>query len=424
MSEILNIIKEMSGECECGLCHETAIRDIRIFSGAVHEVGSILRKNGFPSSLLLVADRNTLRASEGILDSLSGFDVTLKIYDSLRVATMEHVEEIKALIADRDTGVLSVGTGSVNDPCRLAAAQCDKLLCIFATAPSMDGFASYGAPIVANGFKASHPAKSPEVIIGDTAILAKAPRELKSAGFGDMLAKYIGLVDWRISSILTGEVYCERVASLTRSAVDELMGMADRVTLEDEYTAGKIFEALLKTGVGMSFMRNSRPASGSEHVIAHLIECLELQENKIPNYHGDDVGVCTLEMLKYYNALAELPSVTVGHEHINWNEVYGFYGPMSDEIEKLNFPDNIIDSVSPEALSSHWSEIAASIKSVPSYEECRAAMERAGCKITVEDIEKEQSFFDDCVKYSPFMRRRLTLLRMNGMIKEGQLLKA
>lgn len=57
----------------------------------------------------------------------------------------------------------------------LLAANKNKKLCIFATAPS-DGFASYSSPIVKNGFKSSYPAKSPEVIIGDTKILAAALR--------------------------------------------------------------------------------------------------------------------------------------------------------------------------------------------------------------------------------------------------------
>ncbi len=329
---------------------------------------------------------------------------------------MEHVEEIEALIKGKEIAVLSVGTGSVNDPCRLATARQDKKLCIFATAPSMDGFASYGAPIVAGGFKSSYPAKSPEVIIGDTKILANAPSELKSSGFGDMIAKYIGLVDWKISHILTGEVYCEKVANLTKSAVDELMIMADKVTLNDEYTAGKIFEALLKTGVGMSFMQNSRPASGAEHMVAHLIECIELQKDIVPNFHGDDVGVSTLALSKYYSKLAKMPSVRAKYEEVDWQDVYNFYGEMSKDVEKLNHPENIIDAVKPEKIEELWPEIVKIINSVPSYEECKAAMEKAGCKITPADIGKDEKFFNDCIKYSPFMRKRLTLLRMDGMI--------
>ena len=222
---ILDIIADFEKSCACGKKHETAVKDVLIESGAVKRTGEILKRNGFSETLLLVADVNTLRAAEGIVESLSGFRIEYKVYDFLRVSTMDHVQEVENLIKDRDISVLSVGTGSVNDTCRLAAARQQKKLCIFATAPSMDGFASYGAPIVANGFKATYDAKSPDVIIADTRILADAPVELKSAGFGDMIAKYVGLVDWQISALLTGEYYCEKIARLTRDAVDELMEM-------------------------------------------------------------------------------------------------------------------------------------------------------------------------------------------------------
>lgn len=405
--KITEIIEDFKKGCDCGRKHETAVQDVCIESGAVKLVGKILAKNGFSKNILLVADKNTLKAAEGIEDSLDGFSIEYKIYDNLRVADMKHVEELQNIISGRDISILSVGSGSVNDPCRLAAAR---------TAPSMDGFASYSSPIVCNGFKSSYAAKSPEVIIGDTKILAAAPKELKSAGFGDMIAKYVGLIDWQISALLTGEYYCEKIAALTRSAVDELMEMADKVTANDEYTAGKIFEALLKTGIAMSFSQNSRPASGSEHVVAHLIECVELRDGIIPNYHGEDVGVATLETLEYYNKLAENDSIETVNEQVDWDDVYKFYGNMADDVRKLNEPENVIDDVDKDFLKEKWGDIVKIIHSVPSVEECRNAMEKAGCKLTVSDIEKSRELFDDCVKYSPYMRKRLTLLRLRDMI--------
>lgn len=417
MSAIMEIIDSFRGSCACGQVHETTIRDIQIGSGLVHKVGEILNKNGFPKEILLVADCNTLKAAEGILESLDGFSVEQHIYDNIRVADMKHVQQLEAMIRGRDIGILSVGTGSVNDPCRLAAARQDKMLCIFGTAPSMDGFASYSSPIVDNGFKASYPAKSPEVVVGDTKILANAPNELKSAGFGDMISKYVALIDWQVSTLITGELYCEKVAALTRLAVDELMEMADKVTQDDEETAGKIFEALLKTGIGMSYMQNSRPASGAEHIISHVMECIELRDGIIPNYHGDDVGVCTLETLKYYNALAQKSEVETCYENVNWDEIYRFYGNMAEDVRKLNEPENIIDLVDPEMLRQKWPQIVQIIHSVPSYEECKDAMERAGCKITVADIGKEDAFFRESMYYSPFMRKRMTLLRLKHMIR-------
>jgi molecular chaperone GrpE (heat shock protein) len=93
---ILEIINQCKKGCDCGRVHETAIQDIKIGSGLVHKVGEILANNDFPKNLLLVCDKNTLKASRGIEESLSAFSVEYKIYDDLRVATMENVVEIEA----------------------------------------------------------------------------------------------------------------------------------------------------------------------------------------------------------------------------------------------------------------------------------------------------------------------------------------
>ena len=52
----------------------------------------------------------------------------------------------------------------------------------------------------------------------------------------------------------------------------------------------------------MSFTKTSRPGSGTEHIMAHFWECMELLDGKTPNYHGEDVGVTTLIMLRYYGS--------------------------------------------------------------------------------------------------------------------------
>ena len=66
--------------CACGMEHRCDIKDIRVGSGLVHQVGQILRENGFPEKILLVADRKTLEAADGIVESLEGFQVEKYIY--------------------------------------------------------------------------------------------------------------------------------------------------------------------------------------------------------------------------------------------------------------------------------------------------------------------------------------------------------
>ena len=401
--------------CACGQAHTCAIRDIEIGSGLVSEVGEILKKNGFGPRLLLTADEQTLAAADGIEASLSGFTIVRHIWPSIRVATMQDVKKIESYF-DRVDGVLAVGTGSVHDPCRLACARHNVPLCLFATAPSMDGFASYSAPIVNGNFKITYPAKCPEVIIGDTKILAAAPAALKSAGFGDMVSKYIALIDWQVSNLLTGESYCERVAALTRQATDQIFAMAGRVTKRDEKTAAAIFESLLLTGIAMSFTKTSRPGSGTEHIMAHFWECMELLDSKTPNYHGEDVGVTTLIMLRYYEALARLPQVTAHPEICNWDEIYSIYGPLAPDVQKLNTPDTITDGIAPRRIEACWPQIRRIVQSVPSYDACLAAMRQAGCKTTIGEVGKAPDFVEISFRFHPYMRRRLSLKRVSHML--------
>lgn len=402
-------------DCGCGMDHRCGIHDIRIGSGLVTQVGEILRENGFPRRLLLIGDRDTLAAAAGIEESLTGFEVTRHCYDTLRVATMDDVRLVEDYL-DRVDAVVAVGAGSIHDPSRLACARRNKPLCLFATAPSMDGFASYNAPIVDGGFKTTHAAKCPEVIIADTKILAAAPKALKSAGFGDMISKYIALIDWQVSHLVTGEAYCPRVAELTRTAVDRLMTMAGRVTLEDEETAAAVLESLLMTGIAMSFTRTSRPGSGTEHILAHYWECIELLEGKIPNFHGEDVGVATLLTLREYEALAGRETVTAHPEVNDWDAVYRAYGPLAGDVRKLNTPDTITDGIDPRVIEEKWPEIRAIVRSVPDYDACYRAMKAAGCKTTIAEIGKDPAFVVESLLYHPYMRRRLSLRRLARMV--------
>ena len=402
-------------DCGCGMDHRCGIHDIRIGSGLVTQVGEILRENGFPRRLLLIGDRDTLAAAAGLEESLTGFEVTRHCYDTLRVATMDDVRLVEDYL-DRVDAVVAVGAGSIHDPSRLACARRNKPLCLFATAPSMDGFASYNAPIVDGGFKTTHAAKCPEVIIADTKILAAAPKALKSAGFGDMISKYIALIDWQVSHLVTGEAYCPRVAELTRTAVDRLMTMAGRVTLEDEETAAAVLESLLMTGIAMSFTRTSRPGSGTEHILAHYWECIELLEGKIPNFHGEDVGVATLLTLREYEALAGRETVTAHPEVNDWDAVYRAYGPLAGDVRKLNTPDTITDGIDPRVIEEKWPEIRAIVRSVPDYDACYRAMKAAGCKTTIAEIGKDPAFVAESLLYHPYMRRRLSLRRVARMV--------
>jgi glycerol-1-phosphate dehydrogenase [NAD(P)+] len=411
-------IKNEFKNCPCGRAHAADIRAAELGGGVAARTGEILLRNGFPRKLLLVADKNTLKAAGDIRNQLAraGFALDERIYDDLRVADMGEVRRIEGLLQASD-GVLAVGTGSVHDICRLAAARKNKPLALFATAASMDGFASYNAPITDGCFKITYPAKTPEVIIADTKILAAAPRELKAAGFGDMMGKYVGLIDWQVSRLVSGEYYCERVAALTRAA-DDILALRDKIQSDGEDAARAAFEALLLTGIGMSFVKNSRPASGTEHILSHFWECKKLSAGETSDYHGKKVGVATLLVLEEYEKLTRRAAVKAHADTTDYEAVYAAYGTLAGEARKMNAPPPT-DAADPRAIEANWQRIREIAAGVPRASEIRAALAAAGCPTDCAGIGVSDDLRDSGMKYHPYMRNRLSLMRLKPMLCGG-----
>ena len=404
--------------CPCGRAHSVEIRAVEIGSGILARTAEILRANDFPRRILVVADENTLGASRGILEVLreGGFDVKTKIYEDLRVADMRDVNTVRELCRDVD-GILSVGSGSLNDICRYAARLEDKAFAIFATAPSMDGFASGTSPITENNFKTTRQARQPSVILADTAILARSPAILKGSGFGDVIAKYVAIVDWKVSRMVTGEYYCQAIADLTLGAVERMVALADRVTQEDEETAGAIMEALVLTGLAMRLADCVRPASGTEHIISHFWEIKKLERGLISDFHGRKVGVATLMTAKIYHWLAE-QDVRFVKENLDWDRIYAAYGPaFTGDVKKLNSP-TVTEETTPERCNACWPEIRRIVREeLPSFETLYDVMKRAGCALTLEDIAVDRELGAMGLEFHPYMRHRMTLMRLIPMME-------
>lgn len=403
--------------CPCGQKHDCDLKAVEIGSGLLANTADILHRNHFPTDILVVADSNTLRAADGILDILQkgGFRLRTKLFDDLRVAEYAEAENIARLSAEVG-GILSVGTGSLNDICRRAAFVADKDFAIFATAPSMDGFASVTSPLTANNFKISYPAKQPSVIIGDTKILAAAPAELKSAGFGDMIAKYTALVDWKIAKLTVGEAMCDRVAAVTKAGLLRAVSLADKVTAEDEEAAAAIFEGLILTGLAMKLGDTTRAASGAEHVVSHFWECKKLEQGLLSDFHGKKCGVATLLCTRLYKQLAAIETPVFVPDATDWETVYAVYGEnFRREVEKYNTP-TVTDETSPAVLAENWEHIRRIInEELPSEEELTALMKKAGCAVTAKEIGVSDALAVTGLQYHPYMRHRMMLTRLVPM---------
>jgi len=306
-------------ECDCGRRHAVGIERIDVSPGAAlaaaRQAIEFLDKAGEGSGssrkVLIVGDGNTLRVAGAGISSLiaseAGADAVTALELSPRQVGADVVPDEAAvgrvLIECGDAAfILAVGSGSVNDTCRLVSARTGIPYAIFGTAPSMDGYASTVSPLIVGGRKVTYEACYPRGIFADPGILASAPPEMLRAGFGDILGKYTALADWRLARELTGEYHCPRMEALVDRAIERCV----RPVLEGRgIDPLATTEALILSGVVMGMVGNSRPASGAEHHMAHYWETTALSAGRPHPLHGNSVGVATLMVAELYRMMGD-----------------------------------------------------------------------------------------------------------------------
>ena len=264
---LAQLVRPEGYACSCGRHHVCALKYLNIGRGIITEVPEMVAAMGRKKPFV-VCDGNTWAVAGKRVDEIltaAGIDhmvyvVPLEKPDNVRIAPAEW--ETGSIIMHFDPTCdmfLAVGSGVINDLCKVAAYATGRPTAVVGTAPSMDGYASNSSSMEMNHVKVSLYNHGPEGILLDSEILAQAPMRMLWAGLGDMVAKYVALCEWRISHIVTGEYYCEDVAGLMRAALRKLMAVSDRITSRDPDAIAAIAEGLVLAGIGMAYAQISRP---------------------------------------------------------------------------------------------------------------------------------------------------------------------
>ena len=297
--------------CERGF-HEMPTEVIEVSEHAVEKVAEILKDY---HRIFMVSDENTYRVEGKRAEEILTASGQLWKSVVLPVPTLPNEKTLgRILIEAGDAAqpydindfsenpdyVLAVGGGSINDSCRMVAYRMRIPYGVCGTAPSMDGYASVVAPLLCKGAKYVYNCTIARHIIIDLNVNAEAPEPLLLAGLGDLLGKYIALLDWEISRDLTGEYYCENIANMVLEATDKALALAPKIKNRDIETIRAISEGLLISGEGIAYCGSSRPASGTEHMIAQTWEIMDVQAGRLPYLHGVEVGCGTFEAVEIF----------------------------------------------------------------------------------------------------------------------------
>ena len=401
-------------DCACGKHHTCPIDKIYVEKGAISHLAELCREY---TRVLLVADENTYSAAgkqtEG---ALTGKKITRVIFDGSTVLIPDEkaIETVEKQTQGQEI-IVGIGSGVIQDLCKYVSHFNKIPYMVVATAPSMDGYASSGAAMILKGMKETVPAGLPKAIVADTEVLRNAPMEMIKAGFGDIIGKYSALNDWKLSTIVNGEYFCDYIYNVTYEMIDKTLKTAKGLLNREEESVKAVTEALMIVGIMMSFATNSRPASGSEHHLSHFFEITGIVKNQPYFAHGIDVFYSTYVTAQLREKLLEIsyPKAQFTPNRNTYecdiNEAYGVVGSGCIALQdKLGTYKKDRGSV----YNSREQEIKAVLSEMPTADEIKSMLDMVELDLGEFYALYGEDKINTAIKYAKDLKDRYTVLWM------------
>ncbi len=307
-------IEDMPGlsfDCACGRKHSVEIDKIVVRNDVTDEVAEYLEpyKN---KRLFVLSDSNTYEVlGKSVADYLKqkGFSFKSFVFETGSHALVPDERSIGRVLLELEPEtafMLVVGSGVLNDIARIVSFRAGIDFAVAGTAPSMDGYASVGSSLIVSNRKITYYSHYPSAIFADISVMKNAPLIMIQAGYGDVLGKLTALADWNLTRIVNNEFYCETIAALVQKGVDKCIESAEGLADRDENAIRYLTEALIITGISIGLAGVSRPASGTEHQLAHYWEIKAVEQGIDHPLHGNAVGVGTVVTAMLYELASEI----------------------------------------------------------------------------------------------------------------------
>jgi glycerol-1-phosphate dehydrogenase [NAD(P)+] len=384
-------------------------------------------------SFVLVTDQTVYRVLGAQVEAAlrkAGWDVQLIILNGDPVIPDDrYLIKIITPLDNSQRTFISVGSGTITDMTRYVAYRTKSDFISVPTAPSMDGYASNTSALTVDGMKLSIFSKPPIAIIADTEVLSQAPRRMISAGLGDTLGKYTALADWSLGGLLWNDAYSAEIVARVRKNLMRCVGLLDEVESKWDELILALTESLIDVGTCMLITGNSRPASGSEHSLSHYWELKLMREGRPVSFHGLKVGFASLLIARRYELIRSI-SVTEAQKLMadtrvpsteeELTTIRKIYGPISDDIIRiqkafLQLDRSGIDKLRI-AIAEHWDAIQAIAATVPSEDEMRRLLLKAGIPTQPEQLHLTQQDLEEAILYGHYIRNPFTVIKLSRIL--------
>jgi glycerol-1-phosphate dehydrogenase [NAD(P)+] len=265
-------------------------RTVLIGNGVLGKLPGICRELGAEKNILVLTDSVTKKiAGERIREMVNG---SLEIVDDSTLAEAGRISKL-----GNPGLVISAGGGRIIDVGKKIAQDVGCLFISVPTAPSHDGIASERASLTGqNGTRRSIRTRPPAAIIADISILRNAPYELIASGAADAVSNCTAVEDWRLARDENGEYYSEYAASMALLSSEIVIKSARLIHEKKERGIRNLVEALVSSGISMSLVGSSIPASGSEHAFSHALDAMAAGSGTKRGLHGQQCGLGSILM--------------------------------------------------------------------------------------------------------------------------------
>ena len=334
-------------------------------------------------------------------------------------ADAETIDRLASALEPGVDALVAVGSGTLNDLCKMVGLRRGIPQVTFATAPSMNGYTSVSASITDAGFKRSVRAAAPMGVFFDLRVLAAAPVRMIRAGLGDSACRSTAQADWLLAHALLGQPYREVPFALLARDEAELFPHADALVRGDLGAMRHLVRTLVLSGFGMTLANGSFPASQGEHMLAHYVELM--RPHGLPEaLHGEQTGVTALVMAALQGEVLarDMPPV-LGPSPLDRAAVLAHFGPVAGELCWAEFLPKRLDRAAADArnavLAAGWDALRARIARISvGAAGLRAALAAAGGPLAPAELGWPPELVADGLRYARATRNRYTFLDLVG----------
>ncbi len=310
--------------------------------------------------------------------------------------------------------VVAVGSGTINDLCKVVTHRDGRACSVFGTAASMDGYASSTASMgLPSGLKVSMKAHAPRGVYLELSVMAAAPPRMAASGFGDCLCASVARIDWWMSHRVLGGFFREEPYLIAAEAGAEIDARAGAIGRGERDAIGHLARALILSGLGIGFTGVSNHGSMGEHQISHYIDCFA-RDRHPGTLHGQQVGVASLTMARIQTWLLDQARPPVLRPtRIDADDMARRMGPAIAAQCLEEYRKKALDADGAarlnETLQEIWPALRAECRAwaVP-VADMKARLAAAGGPTSAAELGLDVAFYREAVRHAHEMRNRFS----------------